>query len=74
MDEMKIKLSTKFMKGIVAKLVSKAVSKKLGCDVNIQISEIEAKTTDGKVHIHVDVDGEMSNDEFMKLIKTIGLD
>jgi hypothetical protein len=74
MDEMKIKLSTKFMRGIIAKLVSKAVSKKLGCDVSIQINEIEAETTDGKVHLHLNVDGEMNNDEFMKLIKTIGLD
>ena len=74
MDEMKLKLSTKFMRGIVAKLVSKAIFKKFGCEVNIQINEIEITTHDGKVYLHANVDGEMSNDEFKKIIKTSGLE
>lgn len=74
MDEMKIKLSTKFMKGIIAKIVKRTISKKLGYDIDILINEIDIKTIDGKVHLHVDVDGEINNDEFMKIIKNIGLE
>ena len=74
MDEMKLRLSTKFMRGIVAKMMSKAIFKKFGCEVNIQINEIEVTTHDGKVYIHANVDGEVSNDEFKKIIKTIGMD
>ena len=74
MDELKFKLSTKFMRGIVANLLSKVISKKFGYDVDIQINEIVLRTEEGKVKIHVDVDGEVSNDEFKNIIKSVGLD
>lgn len=74
MDELKLRLSTKFMRSIVTKLISKMIFKKLGYQIDIQLNKIEIETTDGKVHLHVDVDGEMDNSEFMKLVKSIGLD
>ena len=74
MDELKLKLSTRFMRNFVAKMVSKTISKKLGYDVNILINEIEVKTEDGKVKLHLSADAEMENEEFKKVIKSIGLD
>ena len=74
MDEMKIKLSTKFMRGIIAKIVKKTIFKKLGYDIDILINEIEVENIDGKVHLHINADGEISNNEFVKIIKGIGLD
>lgn len=74
MDELKLKLSTKFMRGIVAKLVSKSISKKFGCDVHVQINEIEITTHDGKVYLHANVDGEVTNEDFKTIIKSIGMD
>lgn len=74
MDELKLKLSTKFMRGIIAKLVAKAIYKKVGYEIDIQLNEIEVETVDGKIHLHVSADGEISNDEFVKIIKSIGLD
>lgn len=71
MDELKFKLSTKFMRGIIASILSKVISKKFGYDVDIQINEIALNTVDGKVKIHVDVDGEVSNDEFKNIIKSV---
>lgn len=74
MDELKLKLSTKFMRGFVAGLISKAIYKKVGYHVDIDLSEIEIRNDDGKVHIHVNVDAEVNNDDFKKIIKTIGQD
>lgn len=73
-DELKFKLSTKFMKGIIAKLISKALLKKLGYKIDIQLNEVELKNVDGAIHIHVNADGQINNEEFMKIIKSIGLD
>lgn len=72
MDEMKLKLSTKFMRGMVAKLISKAISKKFGYEIEIEINEIEARIENGKVHIHANVDAETDNDELIKIVKSIG--
>lgn len=74
MDELKLKLSTKFMRGIVAKLISKAILKNVGYNIDIQLNEIEVETKDGKIRLHINVDAELDNNEFTKIIKGIDLD
>lgn len=74
MDELKMKLSTKFMRGIVAKLISKAIYKKLGYEIDIQINEIEIRTEDGKIHLYTSVEADMKNEDFKNAIKSIGMD
>lgn len=74
MDELKLKLSTKFMRGIVTKLISMALFKKFGYQIDIEINEVQVETKDGKIHIHANVDAEMNTDEFGNLIKNIGLE
>lgn len=74
MDELKLKLSTKFMKGIVANLISKALVKKLGYNIDILLNEIEVKSEGGKIHLHIDADAEVENGEFVRMFKSIGMD
>lgn len=74
MDELKLKLSTTFMRGIVAKLIAKAIYKKLGYKVDILLNEIEVRTENGKVRLHANVDAEVNNADFAKIIDSIGLD
>lgn len=74
MDELKLKLSTKFMKGIVANLVSKAIAKKVGYNIDILLNEIEVRNEGGKIHLHIDADAEIENSEFVKIIKSIGME
>lgn len=71
MDEMK--LVSKFTRGIVSKLLNKVIKKNTGYDVNIQLNEVTATMTDGKTHLHMDIDAEISKEELMKLLKSIGL-
>ena len=70
MDELKMVLHTKFMRTIITKILSKAIFKKTGYDVNIQINKIEAETYDGKVSIHMDVDAELSKEDLVKILKS----
>lgn len=74
MDELKLKLSTKFMRGIVANLVSKAIAKKVGYNIDILLNEIEVRNEGGKIHLHIDADAEIENGEFVKIIKSIGME
>lgn len=74
MDEMKVKLSTKFMRGMIAKLLSRLIRNKLGYDIDIEFSEIEIKTVDGNIRLHMNADAVISNDEFIKIIKDINKD
>ena len=71
MDEMKI--SSKFMRNLVAKLVKRAVKKKVGYEVDIQLNELTATVTDGTAHIHLNIDAELNKDELTKILGMVGL-
>lgn len=70
MDELKLNLTSKLMRGIITKLIRK----KLGCDIDIQINDMNVSTVDGNIHLHVDANADIAHTEFIKLIKHIGLD
>lgn len=74
MDEMKVKLSTKFMRGIVSKLIARAIYKKTGCKVDIQLNDLDISIIDGETKIMTNVEAKLNSGEFTKLLKTIGLD
>ena len=74
MDEMKIKLSTKFMRNLVSKLIAKAIYKKYGCKVDIQLNELDVSVQDGDTKIITNVEVTMNSKEFMNVIKKAGLD
>lgn len=69
MDELKLNLSGRFMKGIATKMIAKALKHKFGYQIDIQLSELTVESIDGRVYIHVNADAEMSNSEFAKLVK-----
>ena len=74
MDEMKMRLSTKFMRNIVAKLIAKAIYKKTGYRVDIQLNELDISSIDGDTNISTNVEVKINSNEFMKIVKSIGLD
>ena len=71
MDEMKI--VSKFTTNMISKLVKMVLRKKLGYDIDIQLNEIKTTITDGKTHVHLDVDAVLEKDELVKILKKIGL-
>lgn len=74
MDVFMLKLSTKFMKGIVAKIISRNIYKKLGYRIDIQLNDVQVDMIDGDVKIHINADTKMNKTEFDRLIKKIGED
>lgn len=73
MDELKLVISTRFMRNLITKLLAKAICKKTGYQMDIQIHAIEAETHDGKIRLHMDVEAEMNSEDLMKALKTAGL-
>lgn len=74
MDEMKVKLTTKFMRSIVAKLISKMIFKKTGYKVDLQINELDINVIDGDTKVSTNVEVKLSSTEFIKIMKQIGMD
>ena len=74
MDEMKVKLSTKFMRSIVSKVISRAIYKKYGYRVDIQLNGLDVNIIDGETKIATNVEVKLESKEFMKIVKSLGLD
>lgn len=73
MDEMRIKLSSRFMRGIVSKLIAKTLKKKLGYDVHIQLNDLDVSVIDGETKIAVNAEVKLDSAEFTKIVKDIGM-
>ena len=71
---MKLTLRTKFMRNLVAKLVSKAIEKKLGYKVKIQLNDLDVDIVGGETKISTSLELKIDSNEFKKIIKSIGLD
>ena len=71
MDEMKIKLSTKLMRGIVAKIASKVILKKFGFKPEIQLNGISIEKINDKVHLHIDVDADVEEKDLLKVTRLV---
>ena len=74
MDEMKVKLTTRFMRGLVSKLIAKAIYKKYGYKVDIQLNDLDISVVDGETNINTNVEVRLNSGEFVKIMKSIGLD
>lgn len=74
MDEMKIRLSTRFMKSMASKLIAKAIYKKYGYKVKIRIDDLDISMINGDTTIKANVEANLSSDEFMKLMKGIDVE
>lgn len=70
MDELKLILTSGFTKRIVTKIIAKAIKKKTGYDIDIELNEITMEMVGLKVRLHVDVKAEMHGDDLLALVKS----
>ena len=71
---MKLKLSTKFMRGIVSKVIERFIYKKFGCKVDVHLNELDIQMLDGDTNISVSIDAKIKNEDFMNIMKKIDMD
>lgn len=71
---MLINLKSKFMRKVVSKLLSKSIKLKTGYEIDVQFDELNASFEDGEITVKANLEAKMSKDEFMKILKSQGLD
>lgn len=74
MDEMRVKLSTKFMRTILAKLLAKFIKMKTGYKVDIQIHEFDFWSIGGDATVKTNLEVKLKSEEFNKILKSIDAD
>ena len=71
---MLINLRSKFMRKVVSKLLSKSIKSKTGYEIDVQFDELNASFEAGEITVKANLEAKMSKDEFMKILKSQGLD
>ena len=72
MDGMRIKSA--FLTMIVSKVIKKAIKKKTGYDIDIQIKEFNINfDNDGNAMVHLEADGNLKKEELLNIMKGVGM-
>lgn len=67
MDEMKI--TSKFTTGLLSKVLTRLLKRKLGCGIDICLNSITVSIVDGKTHAHLDVECDIPKEDLAKILK-----
>ena len=70
---MEMKLIGGLMKGVLSKALSMALKAKTGYSADIQVNEFNANVGDGRAHVHINIDADMSQAELTKILASVGL-
>ena len=68
MEVDQVKIGTKFMKDFLSGIISKILREKLEQNIEIRINDAEITNQAEKVHVHLDVDAEISTRELEELL------
>ena len=74
MDEMRIKLSTKFMKNVLSGYLTKLIAKKFGVKASIQISDLDVELIDDRLYFHVNANGNIDSKSLLKASRIIEME
>lgn len=69
MDLLKLALGSKTMRGIVAKIISKAIVSKTGKEAEIYINDFSIKNDEKHVTAHINLDADMTSEDFYELLE-----
>lgn len=70
-DEMKLKVSTIFMRNFVAKLIKDFIYKKYRCRIDIQLNKLDIEVVDGKARLRTDIEASTDNTELISMLKNL---
>lgn len=71
MDEMRIKLHSRVLRGIVSKLISNVIQKSTGHKPNIRIKELGIETVDKRIAFNINLEGDISEAVLYKIDQLI---
>lgn len=66
MDEMKI--TSKLMRGVAAKLIRNIFKKKFGCDVKLNLNDFYVTYDETNANVHIDFNAQMDKDNLESVL------
>lgn len=69
MDELKLFIGSELAKGLIGKILAKAIRSKTGYEVEINLDNLRAETKDGKLVLDLRGSAVIDESEFMRAVK-----
>lgn len=69
MDEMRINLSSKLMRGLLTKVITSTIKKTFGLSVDVNLTKLEIVMTNGKIFIDTNISASTDSEPVINLIK-----
>lgn len=66
-------IETEYMRNIISKLINKVLKKKFERDVTVQLNELAVTDRNEKLHVHLNVDAEISMNELKELLESFNV-
>lgn len=70
-DEMKLKIGSNFLKGMISKIITKTLVKKLGYKIDIKVEGLDAELDGSDVKLNITVGANMKYSELTKILNVI---
>lgn len=64
---------TDFTRKLFSKIASKIIKHKTGYETDILLNKLDVTYGNGKMHVHLDLDAEMSKEELLRITKGLGI-
>ena len=71
MDEMKMKLRSKFMRKFISNLITKAIQKKYGVKIDLVLNDLDVSFIDGDTKVNTSIELKLDSQEFKKIVNDI---
>ena len=65
----KMILESEFVRGIISKLIRRAVKKKYGYEIDVSIDKVNATYSNGKMNVQLGLSTELTKEELWKILK-----
>lgn len=69
MDEMMLSIKTPMLKGFIAKLITRAIKKKTGFKVRLQINELDIQTNGDYIVFKIGAEGSTESSNLLKAVR-----
>lgn len=74
MDEMQLKLRTKFMRNLASKIIAKILYKQYGVKVNLKVNGLDISSVGGDTTAKLNIEASMRSDEFYRLMQSVDIE
>lgn len=71
MDELKLSVKSKLLRMAISAMIKKQINKKFNGEIDFAINDLDIRTVDGKLVMHLDANASMDQNKAIRLLNEL---